>query len=64
MSLFMSYSQDDGEIAVDFTPDRDYVFVKFDNKNEIILTRVEAERLAFQLETLFMAEEYEFNAES
>ena len=59
--LHLSKTQDNDAIIVDFTPDRDYVFIKFGETNEVIMTRVDAERLAFNLETLFLAEEFEDN---
>jgi len=62
--LHLSKTQDNDAIIVDFTPDRDYVFIKFGESNEVIMTRVDAERLAFNLETLFLAENYENNVES
>jgi hypothetical protein len=61
--LHLSKTQDNDAIIVDFTPDRDYVFIKFGESNEVIMTRVDAERLAFNLETLFLAENYEYNVE-
>jgi hypothetical protein len=59
--LHLSKTEDNDAIIVDFTPDRDYVFIKFGETNEVIMTRVDAERLAFNLETLFLAEEFEDN---
>jgi hypothetical protein len=59
--LHLSKTQDNDAIIVDFTPDRDYVFIKFGETNEVIMTRVDAERLAFNLETLFLADEFEYN---
>ena len=59
--LHLSKTEDNDAIIVDFTPDKDYVFIKFGETNEVIMTRVDAERLAFNLETLFLAEEFEDN---